>query len=34
MLAQKSAGQFADGEATLAFWKNSLTDYHSEKKVF
>ena len=34
MLAQKSATQHGDGEGTLAFWKNSLADYHDEKKVF
>ena len=34
LLAQKSAGQFGDGEGSLAFWKNSMADYHDEKKVF
>jgi hypothetical protein len=33
MLAQKSASQYGDGEGALAFWKNSIADYHDEKKV-
>ena len=32
-LAHKAASQFADGDATLAMWKNSLADYHDFKKV-
>lgn len=31
--AQKSASQFGDGEGMLAYWKNSMSDYHDEKKV-
>ena len=34
MLAQKSSSQYGDGEGSLAFWKNSIADYHDEKKVF
>ena len=33
MLAQKVCSQFADGEGTLAMWKNSMSDYHQESKV-
>ena len=33
MLAQKACSQFADGEGTLAMWKNSMSDYHQESKV-
>jgi len=32
MLAQKSASQFGDGEAALAMWKNSITDYNDTNK--
>ena len=32
-LAQKAVSQYADGEAALAMWKNSLADYHDAKKV-
>ena len=33
LLAQKSATQYGDGEGSLAFWKNSISDYHDDKKV-
>ena len=33
MLSQKAATQHGDGEGALAFWKNSIADYHDEKKV-
>ena len=33
MLAQKSVSQYGDGEGALACWKNSMADYHDEKKV-
>ena len=33
MLAQKAASQFGDGEGAVAFWKNSMSDYHDESKV-
>ena len=32
-LAQKAVSEYADGEASLAMWKNSLADYHDTKKV-
>ena len=32
MLAQKAASQHGDGEGSVAFWKNSIADYHDEGK--
>ena len=32
LLSQKSSSQFGDGEGAVAFWKNSMADYHDESK--
>ena len=32
-MAQKYACQYGDGEASVAMWKNSMSDYHEAKKV-
>ena len=32
MMAQKAASQHGDGEGSVAFWKNSIADYHDEGK--
>ena len=33
LMSQKYSTRFGDGEGALAFWKNSIGDYHQEKKV-
>ena len=32
LLSQKASSQFGDGEGAVAFWKNSMADYHDESK--